>query len=238
MLQDDIALIKELSAKLCAANLLVLDKEISEFLSAVSKNSALTQLLLECNRNYHFDTDWQRFLTQKKFAMPTNKRQLVAFVFGLLFKFDIKEISSINTLSAFYPQINDLQKAYQTFCAEVILPMQEAVTVLLKGEPVFDDEMAVQPRTLDKMVEDATEWINILLRNIQVCDSFSENRYGERELTILLKGLQELLERNQTTLLRPYWNGLKNTFSKYKLNYNEIYEIEKLFRLYGLNTEI
>lgn len=238
MLQDDISFIKDQVYRLAAANLLVLDKEISEFLSAVAKNTAITNLLLECNRNYYFDLDWQRFFAQKNFALPGNKRQLVAFVFGLLYKFDIKEISSINTLSAFYPQINDLQKAYQIFCADVIFPMQAAVTALLKGEPISEEDLHIQPRTLDKMNEDVGEWINILMRNIQACDSFSESRYGERELFAMLKGLQELLERNQNTLLRPYWNGLKNTFSKYKLDYNEIFEIEKLFKLYGLNTEI
>lgn len=238
MLQDDIFFIKELTSRLTAAKLLVLDKEISEFLSAVAKNAAITNLLMECNRNYYFDLDWQRFFSQKNFALPSNKRQLVAFVFGLLYKFDIKEISSINTLSAFYPQINDLQKAYQTFCAEVIFPMQEAVIALLKGEPISEDELQTQTRTLDKMNEDVSEWINILMGNIQACDAFSETRYGERELFVMLKGLQELLERNQNNLLRPYWQGLKNTFSKYKLDYNEIYEIEKLFKLYGLNTEI
>lgn len=238
MLQDDILFIKDQVSRLAAAKLLVLDKEISAFLSSAAKNTAITNLLLECNRNYYFDLDWQRFFLQKTFALPSNKRQLVAFVFGLLYKFDIKEISSINTLSAFYPQINDLQKAYQTFCAEVIFPMQEAVIALLKGEPISEDELQTQTRTLDKMNEDVSEWINILMGNIQACDGFSESRYGERELLVMLKGLQELLERNQNTLLRPYWQGLKNTFSKYKLDYNEIYEIEKLFKLYGLNTEI
>lgn len=238
MLQDDISFIKEHTSFLTSAKLLVLDKEISEFLSAVAKNAAITNLLMECNRNYYFGIDWQRFFAQKKFALSGNKRQTVAFVFGLLYKFDIKELSSINTLSAFYPQMNDLQKAYQTFCVEVILPTQEAVVALLKGEPTSDDELSAPARTLDKMNEDVLEWINILMLNIQSCDNFSENRYGERELFAMLKGLQELLERNQNTLLKPYWNGLKNTFSKYKLDYNEIYEIEKLFKLYGLNTEI
>ncbi|MDD4316106.1 MAG: hypothetical protein PHC84_02970 [Clostridia bacterium] len=238
MLQDDIAFIKGLCSRLSCANLLVLDKEISAFLSAISESPAITTLIMDCNKNYYFSTDWQRFFAQKSFAMPGNKRQIVAFVFGLLYKFDINELSSINTLSSFYAHMNDLQKAYQAFCADVLFPMQDAVIALLKGEPFSDEEMHKDIRPLDKMNEDVAEWTKIILRNVESCDRFFDNRYGEKELTVMLKGLLELLERNQTPLLKPYWNGMKNTFSKYKLEYNEIYEIEKLFKLYGLDTEI
>lgn len=237
MLDNNIKEIKSSCNRLANSNLLVLDNEISVFLSQIAENENLREIIKESNKNYSFSYDWERFQQQRRIALPSSKRHIIAFAVGLLYKIDVKEISSIDMLTTFYYQTADLQQAFFTFTREILDPMQDAFVSLLKGEPISDEDMTNEPVVLDKLYEDVLEWLNIITEKIKNNRAKLESD-AEKELLAMIKGFQYILEKNDIYLSRLLWNGTKNTFYKHNINVREIYEIEKLFKLYGINMEI
>lgn len=238
MILRDIALLQQTVERLIKANLLVLDKEISLFLSQIAENEVFRNIIMESNKNYSFQEDWQKFLFQKKITLPLNKRDRIAFVLGLLYKLDIKEMSSIDMLMTFYAENNDLQASYYKFCDQILYPFQEAFTSLLKGEPVSEDDTSAQPiPVLDKMAEDINEWVQLLIQKV-ITSSKKLDEKTEKEVHFMIKGFSDNLDSKDYTIIKLLWTGLKNTFHKYNLKYKETEQIEKLFHIYGMNMEI
>ncbi len=234
MLEQNINKIKSLVHNLTKANILVLDKEISLFLSALATHQVFKDTITQCNHNYSFSADWQKLLLKKQFILPHNRQQKIAFIIGLLYKLDIKRISSIDMLKTFYPDYTDLQLAYNQFCIDIILPLEEAFIAILKGEPVEIEQPTAEEKTpiLDKMNEDIQHWLSLILVTIS---QNKHNNHNEKELYFMIKGFSNILESNDINLIKLLWLGLKNTLYKYNLGLNEIDEIEKLFALYGLD---
>lgn len=238
MLEQNIRQIQTLIQRLAKSNLLVIDKEISLFLSELATTETFKNIVTECNHNYSFDNDWQKLLSKKEIILPHNKKQRVAFIIGLLYKLDIKNLSSIDMLKTFYGQYADLQIAYNQFCQDIIYPLQEAFIAILKGEPVEidEEEQSVIP-ILDKMNEDIQNWLLLLIRHIGQNNN-ALNDQEEKELYFLIKGFASKLETEDTNLIKLLWIGLKNTLYKYDIGLKEVIEIEKLFSIYGLDMEV
>lgn len=237
MVQENIDNLHQLINRLAGSNLLVIDKEISFFLSGIADNIVFREIITDCNKNYFFEEDWQKFLFQKKITLPHNKRDRIAFVIGLLYKLDIKELSSIDLLKTFYSDNSDMQKAYATFYCEIILPFRDAFIAMLKGEPVSSEEVEERLPVLDKMNEDITEWLNALAERVsQYAHNYDEK--SEAEMLFMIKGFSDNLDSGDNVLKKLLWTGLKNTLYKFDIGYKEISEIDKLLALYGLNMEI
>lgn len=240
MLEQNIEKFNQIITRLTKANLLIIDKEIALFLSELVDNDVFRNIITQSNKNYSFDEDFQKFLDQKQITLPHNKNSKIAFTLGLLYKLDIKELSSIDMLKIFYNKDNsDLQTSYTQFCNEILLPFQEAFISLMKGEPVNQDEEQIPSPApvLDKMNEDIDEWLNLLMERINQ-NTHKLDEYAEKELDFMIKGFSNNLDGNNNNLTKLLWIGLKNTLYKYNMGYKEIDEIEKLFTIYGLNMEI
>ncbi len=236
MAQNHIIKIQNLTQRLMNSSLLVLDKEISFFLSEIASDKTLKQIVSDSNHNYSFEDDWHKLQQKKEIILPHNKKQKIAYIIGLFYKLDIKELSSIDMLKTFYPHCDNLQSAYDLFSKDIIISLQEAFIALLRGEPIEQEQP--QPTynpILDKMNEDIKHWLALILSSLS---AYSLNEDAEKELTFTLKGFYSILDHNDIDLIKLIWLGLKNTFYKYNIVPREIMEIEKLFATYGLNMEI
>ncbi|MFW5779912.1 MAG: hypothetical protein ACOCWI_00460 [Bacillota bacterium] len=237
MVDNSIKLISNLTDKLMATNLLVLDKDITYFLSQVVDDENLCEIIKECNINYSFYEDWEKAKKLKKIYLPVNKREIVAFVMGLFYKLDTKEISIIELLTEFYPNNSDMHKAYNLFGKEVIVPLKNAFITILQGQPVEEEKSKNQNPVLDKMIEDIDDWLKMLKQNI-LSGKYSLDEVCSKEIIFFIKGLQNILDTNDTYLIKLVWRGLISATYKYNVKFKELDRIEKLFRLYGINMEI
>ncbi|HHT83239.1 MAG: hypothetical protein ACOYEC_05760 [Christensenellales bacterium] len=237
MAEDAIQEFQNLIQRLASANLLVLDKEISHFLSALVSKEEFKDIITTCSKNYNFEEDWNKIKNKEQFILPHNKRQRVAFIIGLFYKFDINELSIINILTNFYGYNQDLQTAYKQFTDEVTKPLQEAFISLLKGEPVEGEAVDKPLPVLDKMIEDINEWMNLLASSVTNLEK-ELPEYAIKEIHFMIEGFTEWLDKKDINALKLIWLGLKNTLIKYNLDCKEISQTEMLFKLYGLDMEI
>lgn len=237
MTENSIELISNLTDKLMNTNILVLEKDITYFLAQVAEDKNLCEIIKECNINYSFYEDWEKTRKLRKIYLPVNKRNLVAFVIGLFFKLDTKEISIIELLTDFYPNTSDMHKAYNLFGKEVLAPLKEAFITILTGQPIDEEKARDMNPVLDRMIEDINDWLKTLLQRIQG-GKYSLGESCEKELVFFIKGLQSTLDSSDTYLIKLIWRGLINTTYKYNTKFKELNEIEKLFKLYGIKMEI
>ncbi|HHU43813.1 MAG: hypothetical protein QM214_03305 [Bacillota bacterium] len=236
-MEKSIELIVELTNKLMKTNLLVLDKDISYFLSKIAEDKNLCDIIKECNINYSFYDDWEKANKLEKIYLPINKRDTIAFVMGLIYKLDTKEISIIELLTKFFPNTSDMQHAYDLLCKQALVPLRDAFISVLKGECMEEVQSDKKAPVLDKMVEDISDWLKVLIQNIQ-SGKYSLGENCEKEILFFAKGLLNCIDLNDTYLIKLVWLGLINTTFKYAVRFKELSQIQKLFKLYGIDMEI
>lgn len=227
---------QNISNKLINTNFLVFDSEVTSFLKKLTSNEEYLEIIKNCNSKYFFYDDWERFNKIGEIIVHNNKKNFIAFVIGLLYKIDMKEISITNFLTKFYGKNNDMQGLLNTFCKNILIPFQNAFIILLEGKDSIAEENKEEKQILDKMNED------ILIKTKQLYEKIQKNKkipqQNKTEILSMLKGFDFVLENKDIFIIKLIWTGLKNTIYINNFHSTQISAIEKLFSLYGINLEL
>ncbi|MFA5449536.1 MAG: hypothetical protein WC292_03755 [Clostridia bacterium] len=239
---DTVKTLKKFNAAIDAffsSRLIIVEGTIRSYLELVADESELLRIISESAKNNAYALEYKKAVSRDGvggfLTIPSNRRQLITLVTGLLYEFDAKTLSVIDFVTRFFPAETS-HESYRLFCEKVIMPYADAFRYMLEGEPrelseAIAEELAIIPYP-DKAKEDTDFWLYSLL-DIVVGDNSSteENR---REYVAMIKGLLYVSETRNPMLIKTVWIGLKNTLGFRKPFMRELKEIEMILKSYGV----
>lgn len=203
--------------ELTTSNFILVDKKISILLKGVSCSKLFMELFNHCTENYDYLGQKSKcFIKGGAFGsgrcvMPTDGKDVIAFVFLLLFEIDSHRQDFISLLDAYFREEN-VGESFRRFAKEVLIPFKKevvyAVNQLISQKPTFDTEK-VSVTKVEKSVlpDDKADYIKALLNRskavilqyrmedqlkaelLALYDDFSENLYGKSNYRIKMSFL-------------------------------------------------
>lgn len=217
-------------------NFIMSNNKIMQLLRYIASHQELREFVSRCNEIEDYTIEYNEATNSTLaniFKLPKNKIKIVTLVTGLLYEFDRGTVDIISFLKNFYPAEN-INDSFNLFCDYVIAPYADAFVSALDEKiekvEVIDD---IETNNLtDSMKEQINPFLLSVTERVLVDRSISENK--RKEFLSILEGMYYLIEIGNTTLLKPMWIGLKNTFGNTR-NYNsEIAGMESILKVFSI----
>lgn len=155
-------------------------------------------------------------------VMPTDEKEIIAFVYSLLYRFNTKEIDFYNFLTKFYRADDAVGQEFKLFAESVILPFKNALNSLYSKRHIIVNSNDYQTNYYNKIM--AT--IRHIVDNV---DSFKLKINEKEEFLMLLNSLYLASEQNDKKLVFSLMIAL-DYFSRYnKRARNAYYSLEECF---------
>lgn len=206
------------------------DGKITDILQTIAGSAKLYELVRAAVKGFDFEYELKKAKStaggKVSLLIPTDTKNLIAFVFCLLIKIDSDEILLKDLLDTFFSCDSGIYEEYDRFCDEVIVPFANAVISIFRpaAAPEPTREAPEKPQSFE-----VTE-IQTALKEL----SYLALRYsgGEpSEVTLVLDEFALAIEKRDKSLVKALYIGLKHTIKNNKLT-KPLYPI--LDRVYSL----
>ncbi len=205
---------------------------ISSILKTIASVPCLTQYLIKCSQNLDFDLMMSQCTQSSKFVLPSNQKEIVAFVSQLLFKFDRKEIDLTKFIKNYYPA-KDFESSYKTFTQEIIAPYILAFSGITREESEAQAEVNLDNMTLLQAVRSQIiQYIQTMV-DVIVNDNSLKEEVRDDYLT-MLNGFYYSFEISNTKMIKVCWIGLKSVLASYKSSASYMMAIDKILQDYAI----
>ena len=129
------------------AKYILADIKIVNLLKAIAGSDTLLAIFKNCLDGFDYESAKKAYLIDSKFksenrgefVLPSNTRELLAFIFNLLLKIDAKEIELSDFLSRYFFEDGSYSGSYSAFINAVIKPFKNAVKHIM--ESVIDGKL-------------------------------------------------------------------------------------------------
>ncbi len=175
------------------------DIKISSILRIIAEDEKLKDIVSSCLESYDFNTIFKHSIHTKGNAyelnVPTNEKELIAFVFSLLYKLDNKDINFYDFISQFYKNDSDEPgKEFYNFANAIIIPFKNAVNSLYSKRHVIVEADDYQKNYYNKLMNTT----RLIAKNI---DSYKLKMTEKEEFTMLLNSLYLASEHNDKKMV-------------------------------------
>ncbi len=117
------------------------DVKIVNLLKAIASSETLLALFKKCLDGFDYEQAKKKYMPASKimsenrgeFILPQNTKELLAFIFNLLVKFDNKEIELSEFLTRFFFEDGSFSGSYSAFINGVIKPFKSAVETVMES---------------------------------------------------------------------------------------------------------
>lgn len=210
-------------------NLLNALEGIKKVLIVITSNKELTDALKKVSTGFDFSSEFERAFLKNNICFEDNEKY-VALVTSLLYQLDIGNIKLEDFLSVAYPKY-DKNKAYQTFLEIIMLPYGISFKALINGQ-LNSTVKDTKPKDLEKINQDIKLYINAICQKVECNDNIE--KLAKDEALTALYGFNYVLGFDDTLLTRIVYSGLVNTLFLFRLSFEEMEEVAKLLKIYGV----
>ena len=170
------------------------DIKINSILNIISNDEKISNIVASCIDNYDFNTAFanaqREYENDSSLVLPTDERQVIAFVYNLLYRFNNKIIDFYDFLSKFYKKENETAgKEFYNFANAIIIPFKNAINDIYSKRHVIVDTDDYQKNYYNKI----KTTIRLIMKNI---DTYKLKMNEKEEFTMLLNSLFIASEKN------------------------------------------
>lgn len=190
--------IKELSAlnnacdELLAGKYILIDIKIKSILNVIDTDTKLKDIVSSYVSNYNFN-DLYNTVMNNSFAAIQDEKQIISFVYNLLYRFSNKDIDFQEFLNTFYPDL-DITIQIANFVNDVIIPFKQAVGNIFIKRHVIVESNEYQNNYYNKI----KTVVNLILSNM---DTYKLDLNSKDEYTMLLNSLYNASDKSDKSLV-------------------------------------
>lgn len=145
--REELDLFMERAQDLINSKFIVADVKIAGLLKAIATSNTLLALFKNCLSDFDFEQAKTKYLVKSKylsgdkgeFVLPTNARDLLAFVFTVLFKVDSGEIVLSQFINKYFFEDGSYSSGYSAFLTAMVKPFKNSIKMLM--ENVIDGKL-------------------------------------------------------------------------------------------------
>ena len=190
--------IKELSAlnnacdELLAGKYILIDIKIKSILNVIDTDTKLKDIVSSYVSNYNFN-DLYNTVMNNSFAAIQDEKQIISFVYNLLYRFSNKDIDFQEFLNKFYPDL-DITIQIANFVNDIIIPFKQAVGNIFIKRHVIVESNEYQNNYYNKI----KTVVNLILSNM---DTYKLDINSKDEYTMLLNSLYNASDKSDKSLV-------------------------------------
>lgn len=203
------------------------EMKISSILKLISADDKLKNIISSCLDNFDFVNALEKCTIETpeetSLVLPKDEKQLVAFVFSLLYRFDAKMLDFLGFISKYFKADDEnASKQFDAFAKTIIAPFKDAINNLFSRRYVIASTDDYQENYYNKIK--AT--IKLILREI---DSFKLKLNQKEEFNMLLNSLYFSAEKNDKKMVYSLMIGLDYFSKANKHTRNAYLSLEECF---------
>ncbi len=182
------------------------DIKIASILKLVNADEKVKNIIASTLVNYDFVAHLKQAIIENEdetytLNMPTDEKQIIAFVYCLLYRFNTKEINFYDFLNKFFKTDENLGQEFKVFAESIILPFKTALNSLYSKRHIIVNANDYQKNYYNKIMTT----IRLIMSNI---DNFKLKINEKEEFTMLLNSLYIASEKNDKKLVFSLMIGL------------------------------
>lgn len=178
---EDLNLFIEKADEFINAKYILADVKLANVLKSIASSETLVALFKNCLTDFNYEGAKKKYLVKSpylsddkgEFLLPSNTKELLAFIFNVLVDIDAKNIDLNEFVSKYFYVDGSFSSAYEAFLTSMIKPFKNSVKILI--EKVIDGSIQ---DPLDAIVEE---------EHRRLREKEEEERVKEREKELLQK---------------------------------------------------
>ena len=184
---------------------ILIDLKIQSILNIIANDEKLRNIVNSCLQDYNFNTQSKQYMINNEeiasFSLPTTDKDIVAFVYNLLYRFNSKSIDFYEFLKVYYNAENAGGKEFGEFARTIITPFKNAMNSIYSKRHVLVETSDYQNNIYNKIMTT----IKLILKSL---DEYKLNMNQKEEFTMLLNALHMASEKNDKKLVFSLMIGL------------------------------
>ncbi len=138
---DELLLFLQRADEFIEGKYIVADVKIVNLLKAVASSETLLAIFKNCLDGFDFEQAKEKYLPKSKvhsenrgeFILPSNVKELLAFVFNVLVSLDSKAIDFSDFLTRYFYEDGSFSSSYNSFISTVVKPFRNAVKTVMES---------------------------------------------------------------------------------------------------------
>jgi len=185
---------------------ILIDLKIQSILNIISNDAKLTNIVNSCLQDYDFNSQAKQHLINNRsdmvgLSLPIVDKEIVAFVYNMLYRFQSKTIDFYEFLKEYYNAENAGGKEFGEFARTIITPFKNAINSIYSKRHVLVETSDYQNNIYNKIITT----IKLILKSL---DNYRLNMTQKEEFTMLLNALHIASEKNDKKLVFSLMIGL------------------------------
>ena len=182
---------------------LLADIKIASILKLIADDEKLSNIINSCMQDYDFNQEFKNHaLIQDNsyvLTIPSADKDIVSFVYNLLYKFKSGEYDFNKFLTQFYGIENS--KEFYEFANNIIIPFKNAVNNIYSKRHILVETDDYQNNIYNKIMST----IKLIIKSLE---TYKLNMNQKEEFTMLLNSLYLASEKNDKKLVYSLMIGL------------------------------
>ena len=175
------------------------DIKIGSILKIISEDEKIKNIITSCIDEYDFNTAFSLASkeTENGFTLtiPNNEKEIIAFVYNLLYRFDNKIYDFYDFISKYYKNEGESNgKEFYNFANAIIIPFKQAINDIYSKRHIIVDADDYQTNYYNKI----KQCIRLIMKNL---DIYKLKMNEKEEFTMLLNSLFIASEKNDKKLV-------------------------------------
>lgn len=210
-----------------AGKYILADIKIASILKLIDADEKVKNIVASTLNKFDFVEYFKQNMVENSnetftLIMPTDEKEIIAFVYSLLYRFNNKEIDFYTFLNKFYKTDDVLGQEFKKFAESIILPFKTALNSLYSKRHIIVNANDYQTNYYNKIMST----IRLIVGNI---DNYKLKMNEKEEFTMLLNSLYLASEQNDKKLVFSLMIAL-DYFSRYnKRVRNDYLSLEECF---------
>ncbi len=184
---------------------ILIDLKIQSILNIIANDEKLTNIVNSCLQDYNFNLQSKQYLINNDnmvgFSLPTSDKEIIAFVYNLLYRFNSRSIDFYEFLKVYYNAENAGGKEFGEFARTIITPFKNAINSIYSKRHVLVETSDYQNNIYNKIMTT----IRLIIKSL---DEYKLNMNQKEEFTMLLNALHMASEKNDKKLVFSLMIGL------------------------------
>ena len=175
------------------------DVKISSLLNIIAEDNKLRNIVASTLENYDFK---EKLINATKsegngyiLILPTDEKEIIAFVYSLFYKFNNKSIDFYDFISQYYKSDDENPgKEFYNFANAIITPFKNAINSIYSKRHVIVEADDYQKNYYNKLITT----VKLIVKNI---DNYKLKMNEKEEFTMLLNSLYLASQKNDKKLV-------------------------------------
>lgn len=203
---QELSLFNKACDEFVAGKYILVDVKINSILNIISEDEKIKDIINHCLQNYDFSSNYQKMAIMdgehSTLSFPNNEKDIIAFVYNLLYKFKTNQIDFYEFLTYFFKEETDSNSdSFNKFTTAIIIPFKQALNSIYSKRHVIVASSEFQQNYYNKI----KSTIKLIVNNI---DNYKLNMNQKEEFTMLLNALYLASEKNDKKLVFSLMIGL------------------------------